>query len=76
MMRSVIISKYHVSLRILIMVPVLKFYGDVVDYPDVLKEVKSRSVNEGNDSPNEPLVKCNLEFLELRDGYDVIIRGY
>jgi hypothetical protein len=55
------------------MVPVLKFYGDVVDYPDLLKEVKPRSVNEGNDSPNEPLVKCNLESLELRDGYDVII---
>jgi|GEM_PF-3154455 hypothetical protein len=76
MMRSVIISKYHVSLRILIMVPVPKFYGDVVDYPDVLKKMKARSVNEDNDSSNEPLVKCNLEFLELRDGYDVIIRGY
>jgi hypothetical protein len=55
-MQSVIISEHHVSLSILIMVPVLKFYGDVVNYPDVLKEVKSRSVNEDNGTSNEPLV--------------------
>jgi hypothetical protein len=46
MMRSVIISEHRVPLSILIMVPVLKFYGDVVGYPDVFKEVESRSVNE------------------------------
>jgi hypothetical protein len=56
MMQSVIISEYHVSLSILIMVPVLKFYEDVVGYPDVFKKVESRSVNEGNGVSDEPLV--------------------
>jgi hypothetical protein len=56
MMRGVIVSEHHVPLSILIMVPVPKFYGDVVGYPDVLKEVESRSVNEGNGASDEPLV--------------------
>jgi hypothetical protein len=52
MMWSVIISEHRVPLSILIMVSVLKFYGDVVNYPDVFKEVESRSVNEDNGTSN------------------------
>jgi hypothetical protein len=51
-MQSVIISEHRVPLSILIMVSVLKFYGDVVGYPDVFKEVESRSVNEDNGTSN------------------------
>jgi hypothetical protein len=56
MMWSSIISEHRVPLSILIMVPVPKFYEDVVGYPDVFKEVESRSVNEGNGASDEPLV--------------------